>query len=88
MSQNWKARTRPARLERRVEFSDFEETRDFLDRAAELAKSHGNYPDMSFGRTYVSITLYPDSETDEVSDELRRYASLIDALLPPAQATH
>lgn len=88
MSQNWKARTRPARLERRVEFSDFEETRNFLDRAAELAESHGNYPDMSFGRTYVSITLYPGSETEEVGDELQRYASMIDALLPSAQPAH
>lgn len=88
MNKNWVVRTRPARLERRIEFTDYEETRDFLDRAAALAESHGNYPDMSFGRTYVSITLYPGSETDQVDDELQRYAGLIDELLPQRETAH
>jgi len=88
MSKKWVIRTRPARLERRVEFSDFEHTRSFLDRAAELAESQGNYPDMSFGRTYVSITLYPEEGRDEIDDALLRYASLIDAIAPAAQEAH
>jgi pterin-4a-carbinolamine dehydratase len=85
MSDNWVIRKRPARLERRIEFSDYEQTRDFLDRAATLAESQGYYPDMSFGRTHVCITLNPQSEADEVSEELLRYAHLMDALLPAAR---
>lgn len=81
MSKIWTIRTRPARLERRIDFSDYEQTRIFLDRASELAKDHGNYPDMSFSRTQVSITLYPLNEEAEVSDELLHYAGLIDALV-------
>lgn len=88
MSKNWLTRTRPARLERRVEFSDFEQTRQFLDQAAALAERQGNYPDLSFGRTYVSITLYPKTESDEVGEELLRYAGLIDTLVPGVQAAH
>ena len=82
MSENWSLRKRPARLERRIEFSDYNETREFLDKAADIAEREGYYPDMSFGRTHVSITLYPQNEGDEVSDDLKRYAKLLDALVP------
>lgn len=88
MSENWVIRKRPARLERRIEFSDYEETRTFLDRAADLAKEQGNYPDMSFSRTQVSITLYPQNEALEVGEDLLRYATLIDELAPAAHQTH
>lgn len=87
MSENWVIRKRPARLERRIEFSDYEETRTFLDRAAELAESQGYYPDMSFGRAHVSITLQAQDGADEVSDELLHYAHLMDALVPAARLT-
>lgn len=81
MSNNWVIRKRPARLERRIEFSSYEETRDFLDLAADLSESHGYYPDMSFGRTHVCLTLHPQGDKDEVSEDLLHYASLIDALV-------
>lgn len=87
MSENWSLRKRPARLERRIEFSDYNETREFLDKAAEIAEREGYYPDMSFGRTHVSITLYPQIEGDEVSDDLKRYAKLLDALVPDSGLT-
>lgn len=88
MSENWAIRKRPARLERRIEFSDYEETREFLDRAADLAERHGHYPDMSFGRTHVCITLHPQVETEQVSEELLHYAHQFDALIPEARATN
>lgn len=88
MSENWVIRKRPARLERRFEFSDYEQTRAFLDRAAEIAKSEGYYPDMSFGRTHVCITLQAQSEADELNDALLHYARLLDALAPAAHAAH
>ncbi len=85
MSENWVTRKRPVRLERRFEFSDYEDTREFLDRAAELAESQGYYPDMSFGRTHVCITLQSDEDTETVSEKLLAYAHLIDDLVPPAR---
>lgn len=86
MSEHWVERKRPARLERRIEFADYEETREFLDRAADLAEQRGYYPDMSFSRTHVSITLQPQNEGDEVGEELLQYAKLLDALVAPAQS--
>lgn len=82
MIDNWVMRKRPARLERRFEFADYEETREFLDRAAELAEREDYFPDMSFGRTHVSMTLSPREEGGEVDEALMEYARQVDALLP------
>ncbi len=82
MSESWITRKRPVRLERRFEFTDYDMTRDFLDRAAVLAESEGYYPDMSFGRTHVAITLSSPDDTDEVSEKLLQYARQLDALIP------
>ena len=82
MSDKWTTRNRPARLERRFEFSNYEETREFLERTAELSEEHDYYPDMSFGRTHVSMTLHTQNDEAEVTDELVRYAELVDAILP------
>lgn len=81
MNQEWTVRKRPARMERRFEFADYEGTRVFLERAAELSEREGYYPDMSFGRTYVNVSIQPETDTDEVPPELRRYAQLLDGLL-------
>lgn len=81
MSDLWAERKRPVRLERRIEFSEYDQTRDFLDKAADLAENTGYYPDMSFGRTHVSITLSPQKEgVEEIDEELREYASSLDKI--------
>ena len=46
MSSEWKERNRPIRLERHYQFDNYEELRDFLERAADLSESEGYYPDM------------------------------------------
>jgi pterin-4a-carbinolamine dehydratase len=81
MNQGWNERRRPIRLERRLEFPDYETTRDFLDRAATISERVGLYPDMSFGRTYVNITLHAEDDANEVGEPLRQFAREIDALL-------
>lgn len=78
---DWKLRKRPARLERRIEFADYEQTREFLERAAELAEREGYYPDMSFGRTHVNLTLQPQDDAEQIGEPLMRYAREVDALL-------
>lgn len=82
MPHAWTARQRPARLERRLEFASYDATRDFLDRAAELSERNGIYPDMSFGRTYVNITLHADDPEGPVGEHLHRFAEGLDALAP------
>ena len=80
MSSQWKERTRPHRLERRYEFSDYSSLRDFLDRAAELSEREGTYPDIGFGRDYVNMTIHAPEGTDEIGDSERRFAERLDEL--------
>ena len=79
----WQERKRPVCLERRFEFENYSATRDFLDRLGDYSESTQRFPDISFGRTYVNITLRPEEEGDlaRVSDDDRRCAAEIDALL-------
>ncbi len=86
MSSDWFTRKKPAQLERRIEFSDYQQTRDFLERVAELSESEGYYPDMSFGRTHVSITLRSEDDVDEVNEDMLRYARQVDQLIPAPDA--
>jgi pterin-4a-carbinolamine dehydratase len=79
----WRSRERPLRLERRLEFSDYETTRLFLERSELLSKETGIYPNLSFGRTYVNLTLFADEAGGEITPELKRFADRIDALASP-----
>lgn len=81
MSQEWKERVRPVRLERRYEFPDYETLRDFLDRAAELSEAEGLYPDMGFGRDYVNVTIHVDDGEESMTEFQRQFAEKLDALL-------
>ena len=78
----WNERSRPLRLERRFEFSTYELTRDFLDRLGELSEKRKRFPDISFGKTYVNITVRPESEDSLaelglVDDEFAREIDLL-----------
>ena len=78
----WNERSRPLRLERRFEFSTYELTRDFLDRLGELSEKRKRFPDVSFGKTYVNLTLQPESEENDarLSENDMMFASEIDGL--------
>lgn len=41
----------------RFEFSSYEQTRQFLDRLAELSKSENFYPNINFGKTYANVSI-------------------------------
>ena len=80
MDQPWTERHRPARLERRIEFADYESTRVFLERLNTLAEQQGRYPDISFGRTYVNLTLRPEDDAP-VGVAEQSFAAAVDGLL-------
>ena len=81
MDQPWTQRSRPDRLERRIEFEDYETTREFLERLNALSEQESRFPDISFGRTYVNLTLRSETEGAAVGDAERGLAAAIDALL-------
>ena len=77
----WKLKARPVCLEKRFEFKSYEETRDFLDRLGEYSEKVSRFPDMSFGKTYVNITLRPEDEDADISPADHDFAGNIDRLL-------
>ena len=83
MEQIWTPRPKPDRpewLERRLEFPDYGSTRDFLERLNDFCESEGRYPDISFGRTYVNLTLRPELEGAQIGELDHHFAAAIDAL--------
>jgi pterin-4a-carbinolamine dehydratase len=80
MSDQWKERTRPPRLERKYLFDNYEDLRDFLDRAADLSEREGYYPDMGFGRDYVNVTIHVEEGEEELGEAQRRFAQQLDEL--------
>ena len=79
----WHERKRPVCLERRYEFETYDATRDFLDKLGDHSEATQRFPDISFGRTYVNITIRPDDDAPDasLSDADRALAAEIDALL-------
>ena len=79
--EGWTEIERPPSLYRRFEFAAYPETRAFLERLAGLSKDTGLYPDLSFGRTYVNVTV-PGSDGAAVDADARGFAARAEALVP------
>lgn len=77
----WSQRQRPPRLERRLAFADYPQVRDFLERLEQLCEQRQRYPDLSFGRTYVNLTIYPEQDTTDVGNAEEGFAREIDGLV-------
>lgn len=84
MDQAWTARPKPEqpeRLERRLEFDDYASTRDFLDRLNSLCEEQQRFPDISFGRTYVNLTVRTEAEGSPIGESEWAFSAAIDALI-------
>jgi 4a-hydroxytetrahydrobiopterin dehydratase len=84
MDQPWTPRPKPEqaeRLERRVEFGDYATTRDFLERLNALCEAEQRFPDISFGRTYVNLTVRAEIEDAPIDVADWAFTAAIDALV-------
>lgn len=79
----WVERTRPNRLEKRFDFESYQNTRDFLDALGKQCETVNRFPDISFGKKYVNITLRPEDEDDTapITSKDHKFATEIDELL-------
>ena len=82
----WRRRERPLRLERRFVFPDYGATATFTERAGALSEATGIYPNLSFGRTHASMTLFADEATGTLTPEIEAFARDIDALVDAPNA--
>lgn len=80
----WQYVEKPPKLDRRFGFNSYAETKAFLDRLAELSKQDDYYPDLSFGRTHVHVTINARDQSAIRAADVS-FASRAAALLPPAK---
>ncbi len=53
----WRHTEKPPKIDRRFTFVSYAETSAFLERLADLSKQDNFYPDLSFGRMHVHVTI-------------------------------
>ncbi|MCL6555115.1 MAG: 4a-hydroxytetrahydrobiopterin dehydratase [Burkholderiales bacterium] len=80
---NWQRHDLPPMLSRRFEFRSYAETRRFLDAVAKLSEETQHYPNLTFGKNYVSVTL--DADGKKIGAEIIALAQRIDALAVPEE---
>ena len=78
--EGWTAVERPSSLYRRFEFTGYPKARAFLERLANLSKETGLYPDLSFSRTYVNVTVHASAGAAVGAEELE-FAARADELV-------
>ncbi|SAY39114.1 4a-hydroxytetrahydrobiopterin dehydratase [Candidatus Synechococcus spongiarum] len=77
----WSQRQRPPRLERRLAFDNYPQVQDFLEKLERLCEQRQRYPDLSFGRTYANLTIYPEQDATDVGSGEEEFAREIDELV-------
>ena len=58
----WNQRESPPRIEKRFEFEEYQKISIFLKKTDELCKEKNIYPNISFGKNFVSVSIFLDSE--------------------------
>lgn len=79
----WRHTPKPPKIERRFTFDTYTQTSLFLDQLAELSKQDNYYPDLSFGRTHVHVTIHARDE-NEIAPLDIAFAQRVLALSPGA----
>ena len=58
----WNKRESPQRVEKRFEFEKYARISKFMKMVDELCKEKNIFPNISFGKNFVSITIFLSSE--------------------------
>ena len=58
----WNQKESPLRIEKRFEFEEYPKISIFMKKIDELCKEKNIYPNISFGKNFVSITVFLGSE--------------------------
>ena len=75
----WIERKSPSRIERRFEFESYARTSLFMQRIENLCKENVIYPNISFGKTFVSLTII-FLEDEETNQRLTEFSKMIDEI--------
>ena len=58
----WNQRESPSRVEKRFEFEEYSKISKFMKKVDQLCKENKIYPNISFGKNFVSITIFLGAE--------------------------
>ena len=72
----WNKRESPLRIEKRFEFEEYSKISKFMGKIEELCKKKDIYPNISFGKNFVSLSIFLDSK--EISKKEKDFTEDID----------
>ncbi|MBO6975330.1 MAG: 4a-hydroxytetrahydrobiopterin dehydratase [Prochlorococcus marinus CUG1435] len=72
----WNERESPLRIEKRFEFKQYSKISKFMEKIEKLCKERDIYPNISFGKTFVSLSIFLDNK--EISDMEKDFSKDID----------
>ena len=65
----WNKRESPSRIEKRFEFEQYSKISKFMGNIEELCKTKDIYPNISFGKNFVSVSIFLDSKESSSKEE-------------------
>jgi len=74
----WNKRESPLRIEKRFEFEEYSKISKFMENIEKLCKEKNIYPNISFGKNFVSLSIFLDKE--EISSKEKNFSKDIDVL--------
>ncbi len=72
----WNERESPFRIEKRFEFEEYSEISKFIEKIEKLCKEKDIYPNISFGKNFVSLSIFLDNK--KISDKEKDFSKDID----------
>ena len=72
----WNQRESPLRIEQRFEFEEYSKISKFMEKIDQLCKEKNMYPNISFGKNFVSVTIFLDSA--EITPSEKDFSNQID----------
>ena len=72
----WNERESPLRIEKRFEFEQYSKISKFMEKIEKLCKKRDIYPNISFGKNFVSLSIFLDNK--EISDRGNAFTKDID----------
>ena len=72
----WNKRESPLRIEKKFEFEEYSKISKFMGEIEKLCKEKNIYPNISFGKNFVSLSIFLN--TQEISNEEEDFSKDID----------
>ena len=72
----WNERESPLRIEKRFEFEQYSKISKFMGKIDELCKEKDIYPNISFGKNFVSLSIFLDK--DDIASKEKDFSKDID----------